>query len=488
MKKQRYIKQSQIKNRDEEVKKETFPWMMFSMKISILFIFILLVVVFTDKKGYFTADQSNNHVRRKWASFYDYTKTKDVDVILLGNSHITTGIEPYVLSAAIGSTCYILGNAGTNLIDAWFQLGDALKHAEPKLVILETYCINNAVKPKKEVVSYFQSFDALKDNWYKLRCMPQLFDSDSWISAWSTSIRNHSFLLTDMARIHYNIEHPNLPKSKKLDLGRFARFDIGLQDSTLMKYDSIGAPIDGELYSISDFTKKYLEKIVKMCNERNIPILFLTVPMYYKHISHYDAWKSTLNDEFNKYPNAKWLDLQIPYDTTLFTPDKFENTYETNQHMSNIGMVVTAYKLAEFINNHYPGLLPDHSKDTRWINDFKKTDHFIYNQDVVSEMPGFTSIVKDRNVGNFQIKELVLQENSENNRLILKVRKQDNLPNALTVEYKITMQNSSFIVPLQMYNIKEYFPLYNKIYIADIRKDIEINDILGITLFSSEHK
>ena len=480
MKKQKNIKQPQVVNKTIKEPKP-FSWWKFSIKISALFFAVLLVVFFTDKKGYFTADQSNNHIRRKWASFYDYIKTKEVDVIILGNSHVITGVDPFVLSDATTSTCYILGNSGTGIIDAWFQLGEALKHAQPKLVIFETYCINNGEKPKGDAIPYLQSFDAQKDIFYKLQCMPQLFYSDSWVAAWSPSIRNHSFLLTDTARIKYNIKNPKEPKSKKLDLGRFARFGFGLQDSTLLKYDSIGAPVKGEEYQISTFTKKYLQKLMEMCEKNNIRVLFLTLPMYYKHVSNYDVWKTTLNEELQKYPNANWFDLQIDYDTVIYTPNMFEDTYESNQHLSNLGMTVTAYKLAEFINDNYPDLLNDRARDTKWIDDFKTTDHYVYNQYIADGMEEFSSIVKDKQIGNFHIKELVLQDNKENNRLILKVTKQDNLPNELNVQCNITMRGNKFIAQIKMHSVKEIFPPKHKVYMVNILKEVNVNDIVGIT-------
>jgi len=113
-------------------------------------------------------------------------------------------------------------------------------------------------------------------------------------------------------------------------------------------------------------------------------VLFITVPMYYKHIHNYDSWEIRLKEELQKYPNHKWLNLQAPYDTVIYTPDKFEDTYTENQHLSNSGMIVTAYKLSEFIENNYPNLLPDRSKETAWINDFKTTDYFAYNQNITS--------------------------------------------------------------------------------------------------------
>ena len=272
-----------------------FRWLVFSFKILLLLIAVVAAILYTDKKEYFRADQSNNHVSRKWKSFYRFSELKNVDVLFLGNSHIVTGIDPFVLSAATGSNCFILAQSGVDIMDCWFQLGEALKHTKPKIVVLETYCIDSG--RLTDAVPLTQSFEAQRDWLYKLRVMPKMFDSDNWVQAWSPSIRNHSFLLTDMARIKFNAKNPELPASNKLDLGRFARFSKGLEDSTIVKYDSLGAPIKGGEYIVSEHSQKYLKKIMALCQKKDIPVLFLTVPMYYKHIDNYAAWKNTLNEE-----------------------------------------------------------------------------------------------------------------------------------------------------------------------------------------------
>lgn len=480
MKKEKHSKQTKT-IRKPEIMKAPFSWKKFSTKILILFLAVVSVVIFTDKKDYFAADQNNNHIKKHWTSFYNFTHEKEVDVIILGNSHAITGVDPFVLSNATSSSCFLLGNSGTNIIDAWFQLGGVLKYTQPKLVVLETFCINNDENLKHNAIPYLQSFDAQKDILYKLQCMPQLFYSDSWVEAWSTSIRNHSFLLTDTVRIKYNSRNMGEPKSNKLDLGRFARFNTGLQDSILAKYESKGSPVKGREYQISNISKNYLRQIMIMCEERNIPVLFLTVPMYYKHISDYDAWKSTINDELQKYPKAKWLDLQMPYDTMIYTPDMFENTYSANQHLTNLGMMVTAYKLAGFIEDNYPKLLPDRSKDAKWIADFMTNEHFVFNQDVADGMADFSSITKNKRIGNFQIRELALQNNEESNRLILKIVKQNNLPNRLTVQLKILFQGNNFSVPIQMSGVKNIFPPNYKVYLVDLRKEVKVADVLSIS-------
>jgi hypothetical protein len=263
-----------------------FRWVNFSGKILLIFAIVAAVVVYTDKKEYFKANQANNHVDRKWKSFYKFTKNKQVDILLCGNSHIITGIDPFVLSCATATNCFILGTPDVSISDTYFTLGEALKHCKPKVVVLETYAID--ANDDKDNGSMYQimSFEAHNNFWHKLRMMPELFNSDSWVKAWSPAIRNHSFLLTNQEQVQFNIKNQGKrpDAQNKLDLGRFARFGEGLQKETLAKYDSLGAPVDGGKFIVSDRSKKYLKKIMDLCKEKEIPVLFLTIPMYYKHI------------------------------------------------------------------------------------------------------------------------------------------------------------------------------------------------------------
>jgi len=465
---------NEVKQQTPVIKKtveKPFSWLVFSFKILLLLIAVVAAVLYTDKKEYFRADQSNNHIDKKTKSFYRFTEKQHVDVLLLGNSHIVTGVDPFVLSAATSSNSFILAQSGVGIIDCWFQLDEALRYTEPKLVVLETYCINNG-NSKDNVIPLTQSFEA-HDNWlYKLLIMPEMFSTDYWVQAWSPTIRNHSFLLTDTARIKFNMKNPQLPVSDKLDLGRFARFGTGLTDSIIAMYDSLGAPVKGDEYTVSEHSKKYLKKIMTRCQEKNIPVLFLTVPMYYKHIDNYTAWKNTLNEELEKYPTVQWLDLQQPYDTLIYTKEAFENTYSINQHLSNIGMTYTAYKLADYLSKHYQ--LPDRSKESAWINDFKETNHFIYNQDVAAGTK-YTSIVKNAKVGDLHVREMLITElKTGDSQVIIKVDNAPELKSSIKVMLDIEYNNQRFFTPIEMYPFKEVFPPHHKVYATNLIKGVKV--------------
>ena len=52
---------------------------------ALLFLAIIGAAIFAfDKSGIFAPDQANFHEKRRWDSFYEFTKSNNVDVLLIG--------------------------------------------------------------------------------------------------------------------------------------------------------------------------------------------------------------------------------------------------------------------------------------------------------------------------------------------------------------------------------------------------------------------
>jgi hypothetical protein len=469
------------KNRAEIIAKKPFSWLKFGVKIALLAVVIIVVVKITDSKNYFRGDKSNEHIERHWRSFYKFTRTKNIDVLLCGTSHVFCGLDPFVLSCALGCNCFVLATNSVPIPDTYFVLEETLEKTKPKLVVIETFGINGVDIINPDFGNQVRHFDACNDFGYKLEMTPALFVGDEYVKAWSSTIRNHSFLLTNREQIDFNRKNPNLKnESRGLDLGRFARFNEGIQPETLAKYDSLGSPVDGSKFEISQRNKKYLAKIVNLCKEKKIPVLFLTIPMYYKHISDYEHWHKELGQEFAKYPQAKWIDWQMPYDTTAFTPECFENTYETNQHLSNYGMMVTAYKFASILKEGNPYNLPDRSNEKKWLNDFSNQPHFIYNQAMPAGMNNCYQVTKEQQIGDFKIKEMLVQQNRDYNQILLKIEKKDNLASNLNATLLGEYQNKKMLFPIQMQKIQGVNPIGFDVYTTSIGKDIKVEQIMNI--------
>ena len=233
-------------------------WWVLAVKFLFLFSAAVALVVYTDEKGWFEPDQTNNHTSKKWDAFYGFTKTDTVDVVLVGNSHCYAGVNPKNLSAAIGANCFVLASPGTTIMDSYYCLEEALERTKPVIAIIETYGISdteNRHLSGNGLSDQFKSFNARKNVPLKMCSMPMLFSQEYYILAWSKSIRNHDFIFRDRNQLRINIKESRIHRKKKDDklyLGRFVSFTTGIEDSTMMKYDSLGAPVEGLLRKVNE--------------------------------------------------------------------------------------------------------------------------------------------------------------------------------------------------------------------------------------------
>lgn len=458
-------------------------------KITIKFLIVglicLMVIMFLDFKGYFNADDRNNHTLKKWNTFYEFTENNDVDIILLGNSHLYTGINPKNLSTALGVNAFILASPGTNISDSYYSLKEALTKCNPKIVVVETFCINEAENCKLSnggLTDAFKSFSARKNRLIKLESTPFLFSVYNYIYAWSVSIRNHEYIFTNQKQIKANLETKKKEK-KELYLGRFVTATVGLQDSIIKKYETDGSPADGSKYMYSKQAAHYTQKIVELCNSKNIDVIFLTLPMYERHIRDYTSWKNTLNEIIEPL-NSEWLDMQKDYNNYSFDILSFENTYNLNQHMTYLGSLIATYGLASYLKTNFNSVLPNRFEDKTWITNFYGQEGYFENRPMMSDFNNYIKIKIDPSFPNSFIKECILQkQKNKTNKIFLKIDNDNltnlNLHNTFIRTYLTFKDNNETKVAMVDFLYDKYHkPFEHSIFLQNI-KNIEVTEILA---------
>ena len=88
------------------------------------------------------------------------------------------------------------------------------------------------------------------------------------------------------------------------------------------------------------------ERMLDMCKERKIPVMFLTIPMYHEHVTNAVLWHEHLKILIGDNP---WLDLQLPAYDSYFDPECFEDAYKENQHQTSLGSIKSSILLSHFI-------------------------------------------------------------------------------------------------------------------------------------------
>ena len=387
------------------------------------FIFIM------DRVGIFKPDQSNFHEKRRWDSFYEFTKSNDVDVLLIGNSHLYTGINPNHLSCVLGANCFILAAPGTAIPDSYFTLKEGLTRCDPKVVVVETYGIKSSDIRKYTgggLTLEFRSFYSRKNLIQKLLSTPFLFSPDNYLMAWSESVRGHDILFKDPKLVKKNLSGKNTyPKRRGMDLGRFTTYTKGITEESDRQYDEKGPVVDGDSFRVNRESYDYVKKIEALCDKKGIKLVFLTLPMYYKHVKNYSSWHTIVSRVIgNGYHH---LDLQDPYDMELFTRDCFQNTRNVNQHMTAHGAFVADYKLADFLLDKAKVDLPDRSKSRDWRMMFYGEKGYFEHY---TQEPGDTSsfmLCKDVDLGGVKVMDSVFIPGEDSGWIYMRLDKKSDL-------------------------------------------------------------
>ena len=474
---------------NKPVTKAKRPWWVLAVKFLFLFIVVASIVIYTDAKGYFEPDQSNNHTTRKWDSFYKFTEKDTVDVVLVGNSHCYAGVNPKNLSTALGANCFVLASPSTTIMDSYYCLKEALERTHPTVAIIETYGISNSVNHELKaggLSEQFKSYNARKNLPMKLASMPVLFSPEYYIPAWSKTIRNHDFIFRDRKQIERNIEqnqHKHRKKDNRLYLGRFVSFTTGIEDSTMAKYDSLGAPVDGTKREVNKENIKYVQKIIDLCREHNVTPVFVTLPMYYRHIENYPAWKKTVASVLEP-TGAAWLDLQEPYDTTTFDRNCFENTMDPNQHMTYTGSLRGAYKIAHFLVDSLKVDLPKRNKTTHWNDLFYGEEGYFENYPSRDNDTTNVLIFKNKAFNGIEIADCLMIKGKDRNTVFVKVKKgtanavpANHIRLLAVLQYKGQRINTYLDCARQL----DYDPFNHYLYAIPLLKEAELLDVLEVT-------
>lgn len=444
------------------------------------------VVYYTDAKGYFNPDYTNDHTRRKWNAYYEFTRRNPVDVVLVGNSHLYTGVSPEHLSNALGASCFILASPGTTMTDTYYSLKEAIKVRKPRVAVVETFTLNDydshELKPGT-LSEQFKSFSARKNLMEKLLSTPVLFASDHYAAAWSNTIRNHSFIFTDTAQIRRNIAISKIKQRPEqgLYLGRYIRFTSGIEDSTLLKYEKPGfKAYEYSRHMPSEEALHFLQKTIELCKENKIQLVLLTLPMYHRHVHDYAQFKQVIQQTAGS--GVSWLDLQLPYDTSAFTADCFENTVSENQHMTYYGSLVAAYKLAGYIAKEHPGVVPSRSGDVAWKQLFYGSDGYFENHSPENDGVSKVLMAQSELPGGVGVKELILVPQQGAKRLLMKV--QSRMPvQSVTVELEMQAGAEKATVPVELQKAGPVNPASHQLLMSDLLDPrVSVNRVVQIKL------
>lgn len=327
----------------------------------ILVILILYIIspIFVPKwtKG------GDNYITNIVRGFYA-EKDNSLDVLFMGNSDMYRGMSPIVLWDEYGIASYSYTSPGQRAWTAYYVLLDALRSQKPDIIVFNMDEIQSTVQSTESC--YRKAFDNMQMSEVKIKALMDpiyKFSYSEKLSYIFPIFRFHS-RITELTSddIEYAYGYKEC-ENKGLDMIAEAR-----------PYNGGKSYMDnkGENYKFPEKTKKYIDKIVDICQKEGIKLIFVEIPSA-------DSWSYAKNQAITEYAKEK----QIPFvDFNLLLDEiKFDWTQDTpdgGDHINVYGAEKVSKYMGKYLKDNYD--LPDRRNDDNYSSWFKASEKYKENK------------------------------------------------------------------------------------------------------------
>lgn len=221
-----------------------------------------LTVVLKDKRVTFDYDTT-----RKVEGFYAEERNS-LDFVFVGSSQMFTSVVPAVLWEEYGITSYDFGANEQPMYLSYYYVKEALKYQKPKAIVLEvSYC--NTPDYTHEGVLHI-NLDDLRMSPVKLEAIfdiipkgerwPYIFELAKYHDTWTTLDKESLQYITADKHNPYKGYTPSLD---------------GFPDGGTFNEE---IPKVTEKAQLANLSVEYMEKIIALCEEEGVDLLFLKTP------------------------------------------------------------------------------------------------------------------------------------------------------------------------------------------------------------------
>lgn len=193
-----------------------------------------------------------------------------IDILCLGSSHTYTNINPAVLWEEYGMAAYDLAGSNQPLWNSYYYFKEALKYQSPELVVLDVY---RAVESEDYIDG-----TRVAMNLFGMRY------SEDWKECLKESVAYNDMYEDYLLR--FPIYHARYQELKKRDF-QFFNGDINGKNYKGFNLNCISTTVFEKYPDVTGVTEvgkmtpknyNYLENIILLAKEKQIPLLFVVAP------------------------------------------------------------------------------------------------------------------------------------------------------------------------------------------------------------------
>lgn len=312
------------------------------MKKMLLKGILLICIVFTIHlalDSFFNSARIKDQKRSATISQFLKMPKNSIDVLFLGSSHSYCSLNPQLFKEQLSLEAFNLGSGTQSFANSYYILKEALKSQNPQIVIQDIYSSSYqvALSELNAGVKNFPEFDLKETELYQsFSCSEKMLYGISYLNLEQTLY----FMLSSQ---NPKSETKNIrgfePSSKKLS-AKEVEIITAYQQKAL------------ELNKTFEQNLDYLDKIIKLCAENNIKLIFITSPMIIREAnsSSIQAFFKT----FFKERERTYFDFSVNQ-LIAFDPEK---DFRDESHVNDNGAAKISLFLTDFLRKELTATLP----------------------------------------------------------------------------------------------------------------------------------
>lgn len=269
--------------------------------IKILAVIIIVVPLFNYFGSLYksAADKNviNAFTKQRFDDFYALEENS-LDMVFLGSSHSYCTFDPEIIDSGLNLNSFQMGTPLQHPDTSYYELKEILKTQHPEYVVMEVYW--DVLDDKFDLQQANSFFEVLKSEDIKNEYIKNVFPLADKVKYYLLPIRyQQSYFAYEGSQMEKEIENKYGVTKKQGEVQQgeeYYRSKGYVYSNQLMistEYDTTNQfrNFDGKDFEINSTQRKYIEKIVKLCKDENIQLIFVTAPVAnvsMSYIKNYD--------------------------------------------------------------------------------------------------------------------------------------------------------------------------------------------------------
>ncbi|MGH4139524.1 hypothetical protein [Clostridium sp.] len=323
------------------------------------FAVILLVIIMALNSIFII---KTNHREKLLGGIYGNTEDQ-LDVVLLGSSHMNSGISPNVLWNKYGITSFNYATGGQPIDVTYYILKDVIKYHKNPIVVVDLYYLGLTDEFGAE--GYVRNaLDSVKFSFNKLDAIINCTPRDQWINYLFPIFKYHD-RWKELTKNDFEFDPANAYYEKGFDAG-------------IVEYgkENTSDTLETGTVDLLPKPEEYLNKIIALSKKEGFKLIFTATPHDYNSTDTSDHWETEPAKMFNKVAEIS-KNNNIPFINYNKMTDELGFNFKTDMfntgHLNISGSEKVTSSLGGFLEENYT--LTDHRTDVefeKWETDYQR--------------------------------------------------------------------------------------------------------------------